>query len=133
MLDHTADLAVALEASSLEGLFECAIHALRSLVFGPAVEGAPTGELELAEDAADLEDALVLFCNDLIYEMTVRRHVPWGLASFLWTGSRFEARVLVGPKTETTEYERELKAATYGGAQVTERDGHWSARLVFDV
>ncbi len=135
LLDHTADLRVRLEADSLEGLFQCAVDAIRDLCLeDPAVQGKREPKrIQAQEEAADIDEALVLFCNDVLYELVVHRLVPWRLLALSWTPGLLEAAVEASPLPPDAALERELKAATHGGVEVIEQNGHWSAVLVFDV
>ncbi len=135
LLDHTADLRVRLEADSLEGLFQSALDAIRELAYEgrPLAPGPRQQTVAITEDASDLGEALVLFCNDVLYEVAVRGLVPWRLVSFTWAAGSLEAQVEATPPPLGVAPERELKAATYGGLEIAEQDGHWLAVLVFDV
>lgn len=137
--EHTADLAIEVEAPSLEGLFEAAAHGLMGVVLGqesgsqsPAAEAA-TEWRELALEAPDREALLVDWLRELLYI-----HVSEGL---LFSTSEIEmlgdgklaARAGFRRPSAAAPVQRELKGVTYHDLEVHGQGARWVARIVFDL
>ena len=143
-IEHTADLAVEVEASSLEVLFVVAAEAVIGVMKGDeeggadpgpgAVDGAGLVWRELELEAEDTELLLVDWLGEILY---------WAIAAdplFFKTAqvesledTRLRARVGLSNGDEAAQVERELKGVTYHDLEVSRRNGGWYACIVFDV
>ncbi len=148
-IEHTADLAVEVEATSLAQLFVTAAHALTGVLFGLESGGADgvvesglvpgSGGIarEMALEAVDREALLVEWLRELLYVST--SNAEGGAWAFV--GAEFEelteTRLVGGVELARPpagrEMERELKGVTYHDLEVGRRGGRWRARIVFDV
>lgn len=139
-IDHTGDLAITVESSSLEGLFATAALALARLLLG-AESGAwrdDTGggggtSHEVSVESSDRTALLVDWLRELLYLQLSEEAVISGVEVQELDEWRVVARVGLTPMTEEANIERELKAVTYHDAESSERDGSWCARIVFDI
>lgn len=136
-IDHTADVAADLAGHTLGELFDSAAQALTdTMTDRTLVERAKS--VEVALDAASLEELLVDWLNELLYQFEVRHflvadadvavtrtadglvHLAATARGELFDPARHPHRVLV-------------KSATYHGLNVTEQNGEWRARIVLDI
>lgn len=146
-IEHTADLAMEVEAASLAELFRRAAAGMMALVrdrdYGGAVEraGAPAAPsppldaearlIELERADADVAGLLVRWLRELLYLQEVEGFV-YGDADF----DRLDPsglRARVRPASNPAPAIRELKGVTYHGLEVECRDGAWRARVIFDI
>jgi SHS2 domain-containing protein len=155
-LDHTADVGMDVEAASLEELLHLAALGMLALLRGDE-EGAPAGgpilDAAPAEDRApgvappgdrspdaasapielradDLPGLLAGWLRELLFLHEVRGEDYVGLEA-----DRLDERTLVGRILTRTDGRaaREIKGVTYHELAVTETDGRWRARVIFDV
>ncbi len=132
-LPHTADIKVAIEAPSLEGLLQDGLAIVRQLFVGESpVEKRAEQPLQLA--AANAEELLLAFLRDLLYRYETSGFIPASLkiehldAGYV-TGS------LLGERFDSTRHqpEPEVKAVTRHGFVVRRTPEGWYAEAVFDV
>ncbi len=139
-IEHTADLAVEVEAPSLQRLFVTAARALVGVICGlegsdeetrPSAE--PALHRELALDAEDTDMLLVEWLRELLYIQSAEGLLFADAEVSELSERRLAARVGLSRRPSEGEVERELKGVTYHDLEVSARDGGWYARVVFDV
>ena len=135
-IDHTADVAADLTGRSAAELFASAAQALTDTLTDRVLLSPITTE-RVQMDSGSLEDLLVDWLNELLYRFEVRNllvadadvalrpdddrwHLDAAVRGEPFDPARHPIRVLV-------------KSATYHSLQLVERDGHWSATIVFDI
>lgn len=138
-IEHTADLAIEIEAQSPEALFVVAAHGMTGILRGEEAGAldplAPTEHAgrELTLGAPDRESLLVEWLRELLYiqisEGTFFAQAEIGELS----DKALRARVRFSESGGDSEFERELKGVTYHDLEVAERGDDWYARVVFDV
>ncbi|MEE9218910.1 MAG: archease [Acidobacteriota bacterium] len=132
VIEHTGDVGIRLEASSLEVLFGAAAAALFDLL----VEERPTGTPVLCVriEGPDLEVLLVDWLNELLYLHTVGKWVLAPAHIRVESGFRLQAE-LVGEAFDPRRHRarREVKAATFHGLKVTREQERWRAQVIFDL
>jgi SHS2 domain-containing protein len=133
LLDHTADLGMDVEGSSLEEVFACAGRAIFELMAElDAVEIRVSRDLVV--EGTDLADLWVNFLREALY---------------LWSGEsllikKVQIRQISDTALEATlsgeAYDSgrhvlnmEIKAATYHQAEVVRTPKGWKGRVIFDV
>jgi len=134
--EHTADLALEVEADSLEELFEYAARGMFDLIRGdappPEAPGLPTWR-PIAFRAADRESLLVAWLSELLYVHAAEGLWLAGIRGLEVAPDELRAEVGWTP-LGSAEVDRELKGVTYHDLAVERRpDGRWHARIVFDV
>lgn len=147
-LDHTADVGMDVEAASLEQLLHRSALGMLALLRGAEEEGGPaSGPARDAAPAADAaapdapsvpiqlhaDDAVGLLAGwlrELLFLHEVRGEDYVGLEV-----DRLDERTLAGRILTRSDgrAEREIKGVTYHELAVTESDGRWRARVIFDV
>lgn len=132
-IEHTADVGIEVEADSLEELFAGAASGMLSLIAETAFV-SPTTSRGVSLEAADLDELMFLWLNELIYLMGSE-----GLLLSKFDVKRVEGLVLeatvMGERIDPARHDLrgDVKAATYHQLAVERRDGGWFARIIFDV
>jgi SHS2 domain-containing protein len=133
MFDHTADLGMRVEASSLNELFQDAARGLSSMIVEniEAIRDTETQTIETTSD--DLEYLLFDWLAELLYRFEAQG----------WIGARFDVAVSDLSLTatiygETFDRDRhqpahEVKAITYHGLLVENKNDKWRAELIVDI
>lgn len=132
-LPHTADIRVAIEATSFEGLFEDATIVMRGLLAGEhRVE--PREKRHVSVSGADPAELFLGYLQELLYLFDTEAFLPASVAPERLTESEAVALVL-GETYEPSRHEHqpEVKAVTRHGLVVERRDDGWRAEVVFDV
>lgn len=133
-IEHTADLAIEVDADSLDELFRLAAEGMFDLVRGDAAASAGRrAEWRTIRAAGpDLEALLVAWLGELLYVHATEGLVMAAIRRLDLEKDRVEAEVgFVSP--DASSVERELKGVTYHDLRIERRDGRWRARIVFDV
>jgi len=133
VVDHTADIGIAVENPSLEGLFEDAAFGMFDLV-ADLGRVASRVNVRVELKAESVEDLFVDWLRELLFRFEtgpiifktfrVRMSSPLALSA----GAAGEA---FDPARH--ELYHELKAVTYHDLRVEKTGGLWRARIIFDV
>lgn len=138
-IEHTGDLAIEIEAPSLEQLFVASAHGLVGVLLGEEAgpeEPEPakaTVWRELALEGSDREVLLVDWLRELLYIQMSEDLLLAGSEIGELAETRLVARVGFAPPAPGRGVERELKAVTYHDLEVSRRGDGWFARIVFDI
>lgn len=131
-IEHTADVAIEAQAPDLPGLFDrCAAGMFSLIAEGDRAEAKE--EYRIEAEGADLPELLVDFLREVAW-----LHEDRGFLYATATFERLEVPRLmatVGGERAAGRHQvvREIKAITYHGLMVEERDWGWYARVIFDV
>lgn len=136
-LDHTADLAVELEAASLPELFVAALEAFTDAIV-ELRQVRPREGRRLVAEAADRELLLVSWLEEALYAFEVDgllfRTATVEILPREGGGLRLEAEARGEPYDPRRHPLKVLiKGITYHGLEVLRRDGGWTGRLIFDI
>jgi SHS2 domain-containing protein len=124
--DHTAELELVIEAESEEALFEEALRAFAELVDRGGGESVRHDVRARGTDRATL---LAAWLEELIFLAEAHDFVPERTVSLELDGTALGASV-EGRRDAPAHL---VKAVTYHGLTVEERDTGWRGRLVLDV
>jgi SHS2 domain-containing protein len=147
-IEHTADLAIEVTATSLPQLFERAAAGMIALVEGdsyrpaessPFVGGGanrpaastPTEEQRFAFEAEDTATLLVSWLREILYQHQVRGFRYRRVVFDALDAHTLDARVT--GEAGTAVVESELKGVTYHDLRVEQTRDGWRARVIFDV
>jgi SHS2 domain-containing protein len=126
-VEHTAELELRIDAPTKEALLEDALDAFEELV-GDDPTGTPVRhEVVLRSD--DPVALLVAWLEELVFLAETEDFVPERLASVEIGADELRAEV-EGRRGRPPHL---VKAVTYHGLEVAEREGGWHARVVLDV
>ena len=131
--DHVADVGILIRAPSLEGLFATAARALMDWI-GSAPEGRPVSGLEMQVQAEDIEDLLVRWLQELIYQFQCRHTYITEVSNVRVVDNELKTTLagIIWDENARQEY-REVKAVTYHQLSVRQDQGFWEARVILDV
>lgn len=132
-IEHTADLAIAVDGGDLAELFARSGLALFALLIEPGtVRGSERRRVEAA--GRDAEDLLHEWLAVLLGDFYVDGFVAAEITTRVVDGRRVEAD-LVGERFDRARHGavREIKAVTYHGLAVRRTAAGWEARVTFDV
>lgn len=137
--NHTADVALELQAASLAELLESCIQGMGALWLG-AVPPADVTKQQLVWhlQAPSPSFLLVKLANEAIYQLEVNRHLAVAAtveAETAEDGCSCVAAVTVlqMDSTEAVVPAVQLKAATHGGLELRQEGGCWSCLLILDT
>ena len=132
VIEHTADIGIIARGSGLPALFSNAASGMLSLLIETdKLRGDIMREVSL--EAGDMETLLVQWLNELLFIMYTDR---LALHRFdIVIDENQLAASCKGQEVELTShiFKREIKAATYHDLRIVERDGEYSARIIFDI
>jgi len=129
-LEHTADIGIEVWGCSMEQVFQESSTAMYGIIFDPPFFSGKGEPHEITLKGHDLQDLAVLWLNELIYLIEVRRRTYQVTSMFLDQRdfSLHAGGVLYpAPKVLTP-----LKAATFGGIFLDTSESP-RLRLYFDV
>ena len=137
-VEHTADIGLRVWGRSPNELFEQAALGMITLLTDPA-RVRPELEREIVLEAADLEEALVSWLQELIYLFEVERFLAAEFQVAAASSSGVRARVR-GERFDRTRHETrmDIKAATYHNLHIQKlraADGtdRWETVVIFDI
>lgn len=136
-IDHTADIALQLSASSLEDLCLTAAAGWRSIVIDEKnVLNTEFRKIELQADSE--EELLVDFISDLNYLLFVKKWIcntVTKLQIFVTEEYlRLFAELAGEPfRSEVHEIQTEIKAVTYHHLQIKKFDEKYETKIIFDT
>lgn len=135
IIDHTADVGIRIEATTLEDLFRDAAEATFDLMIGTKRSYISSIEVPVSVDAPSVDQLMVRWLQELLYIFDTRRLVLSKFYIDEITESRLEGMVM-GMKYDSTRHHQnmEIKAVTYHKLSV-EQDpsGKWKAEIIFDI
>jgi SHS2 domain-containing protein len=134
--DHTADIAVDVEADSLSELFTAAAFSWRESISDHKNNDSFENK-SLAFHDESLEILLVSFLSELnflfqsehwmmssVQQIDIQKKNTWNLSSMI-TGGYFSRNEM--------KLKSEIKAITYHQMEIREKNGKFSTRIVFDI
>lgn len=132
-IEHTADLGIEVEADTSTALFHCAGLALFSLMVN-AENVQQQEERSVAVQAENWEELFHDWLSHLLREFLQDGFIAASITIEEINPTHLSAR-LTGEKLdyERHEFETEIKAVTYHQLAVTQENGRWRARVIFDV
>jgi SHS2 domain-containing protein len=133
LLEHPADIGFEVEADKVETLFEEAVRALLQVAAEPVPVDEKTFEV-FEVDGTDYADLLVNVLSEVLFRFDAGLMAVSAVSveSIAPTSARLELR---GEPRDPARHPWRLivKAVTYHGLEVAERDGSWRARVYLDI
>lgn len=128
-IQHTADWAIRVCASSPEALFECCASGMYSLLKVKKSNESPEIQKKIHLQGVDLESLLVSFLSDLLFFYETERVV------FNWMRLRIQNNELDGELRGffIESIQEEIKAVTYHQMEIKQNAKGLSVTVVFDV
>lgn len=131
-IEHTADVAVRVEAASREGLFAAACRAMFELMYGP-LDAQPATRRRAVEVSGDTDEDLLWELLSTVLGWSEVDRAAYAEASVRVGDGRARAD-LKGPSIDGLELVGPpIKAVTYHDLQIRRDDAGWTATIIFDV
>jgi len=135
IIDHTADVGIRVEGSSLEELFSMAAGATFDLMIESKRSYIPSIEVPISVEAPNVDQLMVRWLQELLFVFDTRRLVLSKFYIDSVDATHLEGKA-VGMKYDSTRHHQKLdiKAVTYHRLKV-ERvdDARWRAEIIFDI
>ncbi len=130
VLGHIADLRLKVLAKNKEELFKQALKGMAEVL----KEKLPEKEKilkEIAVDSADQTSLLVDFLNEVLYDAYANKAVFQAVEFEVFEENKLKGKIF-GYKVKEG-FDRDIKAATYHGAEIKKTDGNFEVILIFDI
>ncbi len=133
LLNHTADLGIAVQGSDPINLFINAAKAMMHLMI-KSKSSKEKMSLPLSISGDDLEDLMVRWLGEILYLFQGENLVVTDIVIEAFSFFNLTASVKAVPfNIRTHEILREIKAVTYHQITVAEENGLWIAKIIFDL
>ncbi len=133
IIDHTADIGIKVYGKTLEELFSNAAYGMFDIIAD--LEGLkPSTSIKIELEAADAEELLVAWLDELIYNFYTKQIIfsEFKIESLSDTNIKAEAfGKHIGDKK--SRLKTEIKAATYHGLKIEEKNKNYEVQIIFDV
>jgi SHS2 domain-containing protein len=131
ILEHTADVGLAVEGDSLTEVFEVATRGLAEIsgLWRPGRGDRISVEVH----ANDLGSLLVDWLSEVLYLHDARRALIGGVEVTMVAGHAAAGAVAFAPFDEETIEGVQIKAVTYHQLSVEKKSDVWRARVFFDI
>jgi SHS2 domain-containing protein len=132
-IEHTADIGLRAHGASLPELYANAARGLLSLL-AAAEKVRPLHEETVTVEGEDAVGLMVAWLHEILFRFSARRTAFAGVEVLELRPWRLTAR-LRGEPLDPARHDpgEEIKAVTWHGARVEERDGVWTAEVLLDL
>jgi SHS2 domain-containing protein len=132
LLDHTADIRMAVHGSSLEELFLNAARGFTSLLTRET-RGLPDTDLEFRLEADSTEELLVDWLRELLFHHETRGFILVSADIEELSDITLRAKLAGRTRGPEEEPEIEIKAVTYHRLSIQKNDTGYAVTIVFDI
>jgi len=132
LLEHTADVGLALRGPEVETVFRRSLEGLLLLLgLEPGRGGGK--ELRLQVSAPDNAALLVVWLNELLFHIQARQFRPGAITILHIKAGSLSAMITGSTDSGSSPPAREIKAATYHRLRFAKVGGSYRARVYFDL
>ena len=132
LLDHTADIRMAVHGSSVGELFLNAARGFTSLLTRES-RGLPDTDLEFRLEADNIEELLVDWLRELLFHHETRGFILVSADIEELSDTTLRAKLAGRTRGPEEEPEIEIKAVTYHRLSVHKNDTGYDVTIVFDI
>lgn len=133
LLNHTADLGICINGSSLKKLFENAGKALLEQLVN-IKQSSECKRLPISLSGTDHADLMVKWLSEILYIFNGENLVVEDIMVKSVRENRINSILTFTPFTAAKhDLIREIKAVTYHQIEVKKKKNLWSARVIFDL
>jgi SHS2 domain-containing protein len=132
LLDHTADIRLAVHGSSVGELFLNAARGFTSLLTRES-RGLPDTDLEFRLEADNIEELLVDWLRELLFHHETRGFILVSADIKELSETTLRANLAGRTRGPEEEPEIEIKAVTYHGLFVQKNETGYAVTIVFDI
>lgn len=132
-MEHTADLAVQIKATSRPKLFEEAAKAYLYLIINHQ-KWSSTEDLIIQVEGEDYEDLLVSWLSELVYIFESDRKIPLNFRVLQLSPTHLRCQVgfvAYNPKLHTIH--NDIKAVTYHELEIKKIKNNFQTNIIFDI
>ena len=136
LLDHTADIRIAVWGKTRKELFANAVAAMFDLMVDCPSDGEtkPLVEKTIKITSNDLEDTLINFLREALYLFNGQGWLVRCCEPLELNKKSITARMQGEPyNRQKNQLKTEIKAVTYHGLSINKSKNTWQAKVVFDV
>jgi len=129
--DHTADLGVEVNGTSLEELFINVGRAIFETQISGEVLLKKKKEIEITSES--LEDLFIDWCRELLYNFAVHNFIP---KNYEISIENFSLKAKLSGETFNPKRHKvkiEIKNPTYHNLQISKTESNYQATIIFDV
>ena len=133
IIDHTADLGILIKGKDLPTLFHNACTALLDIMISGNSHEKPKS-IKLNVTGTDLPDLMVRWLGEILYFFDGEGLIASSTTIYSVSNNNLKASLFtVAFDPEIHKILTEIKAVTYHRIEVTEKNGIWEARVIFDL
>jgi SHS2 domain-containing protein len=134
IVDHTADIAIQLEADDREGLFHIGLEAVIYLLTSDvAFDRSVNSQFSITASGFDDEELIIELINELLHTCQNKNWFPLSVISVKNRSDGSLVAVIRGISAcFGYVLSREIKAATYHNLNIT-KNSNWKVKIVLDV
>ena len=129
VIDHTADIGIRITGADIKDLFREAALALVTEIGANAFSAEKTAIIDV--NGYDYEDLLVVFLNELLYEIQTRNFRVSGLD--ITNLSETNIRAIAKGTPGNTPLKANIKAVTYHNLTIIKLAKGYETTIIFDV
>jgi len=133
VIEHTADTGIVVEAKTLEELFAVSGCAMFDLMVD-VTKVEPAEEAKVSLEADSIEELLIHWLNELLFRSEISGMFFSRFEVSSIRNNALKARVMGEPYNQKKhEIGQGIKAATYHELEVSRKNRHWFAKVIFDI
>lgn len=133
ILGHTADVKLFVKAGSLKNLFKEAMLGMIEIISAPAKElkrKAKGKTRKIIVESLDANSLLIDFLNEVLYQTQVNREIYTDIKFSVFRTPKLKAEIF---GHRVSEFEEDIKAATYHGEGVKKTATGFETAILFDI
>jgi SHS2 domain-containing protein len=128
ILDHPADIKVQAFSKTKEELFLNALKGMAEIL--KPVPDSESVRRDIKVESIDLDNLLVDFLSEVLYLSQVNKEVYKNIKFISFNDKKLEGE-LIGDKIRSLG--EEIKAVTYHGLEISQKNGLYQATVLFDI
>jgi SHS2 domain-containing protein len=132
ILSHIADVRVRAWGETPKELFRSAFLGLMKILKAKSekCKAKKLSKSEISVESSDLNSLLIDFLNEALYQTQVNREIYTDLKFKNFSPKNLKAELLGYP---VTEFDEDIKAATYHGAEIIKKNNKLETIVLFDI
>jgi SHS2 domain-containing protein len=133
--DHTADLGLRIYGEDLNDLFRTAAEGLFGVIVANLTDVRPAEDLQVSLAAETVEDLLVDWLNELIFQSETRHRLFSRFGVHITPSGLSLAAEVGGEPIDPNRHilDHEVKAVTHHGVQLMQGTEGWTAEVILDI
>jgi SHS2 domain-containing protein len=133
ILSHTADLRLEVYGRTLEELFANAAEAIGDILSPQAKSAKRKAQSEFRKKikvkSLNINTLLVDFLNEILAKSHIDKKA-YSVQRLALSDNSLEAEIVGRP---VDKFDEDIKAVTYHGVDIQQKEGIWQTKLIFDI